>query len=156
MNVLKEIKKTPPKFPCLLLKTYNIKQIVCKYELNYGCKKCLDNKYSKSPAEINELVAVVGWGGAGDIHGISLQRKTFFTSFTYDGFLVQATSMVFLYGNFFMSFTYVRFLVQCAGDIHGISLWEKKHSLCLLHMSGFLCCGIIQHSLCIKLSHLFD
>ena len=36
------------------------------------CEKCLDNKYSKIPAEINELVAMVGGGGASHIHCVSL------------------------------------------------------------------------------------
>ena len=36
------------------------------------CEKCCDKNYSKSPAEINELVAMVGGGGASHIHCVSL------------------------------------------------------------------------------------
>ena len=38
------------------------------------CEKGLDKNYSKSPAEINELVAMVGGGGASHIHCVSLWR----------------------------------------------------------------------------------
>ena len=38
------------------------------------CEKCCDKNYSKSPAEINELVAMVGGGGASHIHCVSLWR----------------------------------------------------------------------------------
>ena len=37
-------------------------------------EKCLDKEYSKSPAEVNELVAMVGGGGASHIHCVSLWR----------------------------------------------------------------------------------
>ena len=36
------------------------------------CEKCCDKNYSKSPAEVNELVAMVGGGGASHIHCVSL------------------------------------------------------------------------------------
>ena len=44
------------------------------YERKPLCEKCGDKNYSKSPAEINELVAMVGGGGASHIHCVSLWR----------------------------------------------------------------------------------
>ena len=44
------------------------------YEKKPLCEKCCDKNYSKSPAEINELVAMVGGGGASHIHCVSLWR----------------------------------------------------------------------------------
>ena len=94
---------------------------------------------SKVPAEVNKLVAVVGRGGAGDIHGVSLVgRKTFFMLFMlcYVMFNMQATSMVFPLAekNFLLPFV---FGFLCCGSHNRGILRVSRYHTCIIQVSCY-------------------